>query len=184
MAGCYDSEQQWIIDRIKCVACRGARDAGAAFFDRKWIAQKLHRSVRWVTDNWLKTDNECWTDFGAGRPLALSQESHNIVETGNHKQRKSCREISKQLCRNGGRKSINQQSIAIGSTRVWNLFTSSQSHWKLKLTEKTVSGCATGCLNGTKKTSFTWHHRTSFLFMLFENQISKPTESGLKTWRT
>ena len=110
MAGCYDSEQQWIIDRIKCVAYREARDAGAAFIDRKWIAQKLHRSVRWVTGNWLKTDNECWTDFGAGRPLALSQESHNIVETGNHKQRKSCREISKQILQKCAKKVVQSRS--------------------------------------------------------------------------
>ena len=80
MAGCYDSEQQRIIDRIKCVAYREARDAVAAFIDRKWIAQKLHRSVRWVTDNWLKTINECWTDFGAGRPLVLSQEKLSTAQ--------------------------------------------------------------------------------------------------------
>jgi hypothetical protein len=110
MAGCYDSEQQRIIDRIKCVAYREARDAGAGFIDRQWIAQKLHRSVRWVSDNWLKTENECWTDFGGGRPLQLSQESRNIVESGNHKQRKSCHEISKQILQKRGKK-VDQSTI-------------------------------------------------------------------------
>ena len=68
-----------------CVAFQQARDAGAAFIDRNWIATKLGRSVRWVSDNWNKRPEECFTEFGAGRPLQLSQESKNIVATGNHK---------------------------------------------------------------------------------------------------
>ena len=36
-----DSEQQRVIDRIMCVAFRIARDEGANFINRKWIAKKL-----------------------------------------------------------------------------------------------------------------------------------------------
>ena len=39
MAGTYDSEKQRVIDRIKCIAFREARDAGATFINRKWIAR-------------------------------------------------------------------------------------------------------------------------------------------------
>jgi hypothetical protein len=32
MAGTYDTEEQRIIDRIKCISFRQARHAGAAFY--------------------------------------------------------------------------------------------------------------------------------------------------------
>src|SRR5215469_5340903 len=70
-----DSEQQRVIDRIMCVAFRIARDEGANFINRKWIAKKLGRSPDWVTDNWSKSPEECFTQFGEGRPQQLSQES-------------------------------------------------------------------------------------------------------------
>ncbi len=38
MARTYDNEQQRLVDRIKCIAFREARDAGAAFINRDWIA--------------------------------------------------------------------------------------------------------------------------------------------------
>ncbi len=44
MAGTYDNEQQRIIDRIKCIAFREAKDAGAEFINRKWISEKLGRA--------------------------------------------------------------------------------------------------------------------------------------------
>lgn len=37
MAGTYDNEQQRIADRIKCVAFREARDAGATFIVRSGL---------------------------------------------------------------------------------------------------------------------------------------------------
>src|SRR5215469_13017941 len=103
MAGQYDSEQQRIIDRIKCIAFREARDSGAEFINRNWIAQKLNRSVRWVTDNWNKTADDCFTEFGPGGPLKLSQESKNIIESGNRKQRKSNRQMAAEIFQKRGR---------------------------------------------------------------------------------
>jgi len=97
MAGQYDSEQQRIIDRIKCIAFREARDAGAEFINRNWIAQKLNRSVRWVSDNWNKTADDCFTEFGPGAPLKLSQETKNVIESGNRKQRKSNRKMAAEI---------------------------------------------------------------------------------------
>jgi hypothetical protein len=52
MAGTYDSEQLRISDRIKCIAFREARDTGATFINRQWIAEKTHRSTRFVTEWW------------------------------------------------------------------------------------------------------------------------------------
>jgi len=76
MAGTYDSENQRAINRIMCIAFWQACDTGAAFIDRKWIAEKLSRSACWVLDNWNKTPEECFTEFGAGRPLQPEQRHH------------------------------------------------------------------------------------------------------------
>ncbi len=84
-----DSENCRVIDRIMCVAFRIARDSGAYFINRKWIAKKLGRHPNWVTDNWNKDPEECFTEFGDGRPQQMSQESRNIVLHSSNKQRKS-----------------------------------------------------------------------------------------------
>ncbi len=62
MAGTYDTVQQRIIDRIKCIAFPEAKDSGATFIDRKWIAKKLG-SLNWVTDNWNKSADAAFTHF-------------------------------------------------------------------------------------------------------------------------
>ena len=67
-----DSEKQRQIDRIMAVAFRQARDAGATFINRKWIAGKLDRSMDWVTDNGNRNPEECFTEFGEGRPQHLN----------------------------------------------------------------------------------------------------------------
>lgn len=54
----YDEEQR-VIDGIRANAYREAMEEGATFINRKWIAQKLHRTERWVTDNWKKGYEQC-----------------------------------------------------------------------------------------------------------------------------
>jgi hypothetical protein len=63
MAGTYDTEEQRIIDRIKCIAFREARDAGVAFINRPWISDKVHRSIRFVADWWKKSYYQCFADY-------------------------------------------------------------------------------------------------------------------------
>ncbi len=50
MADTYDTEEQRVIDRIRCIAFREGRDAGGTFIDRNWIAEKVHRSIRFIKD--------------------------------------------------------------------------------------------------------------------------------------
>lgn len=90
-----DSEEQRVVDRIRANAYREAMEAGATFINRKWIANKLHRSARWVTDNWKKGYESCFTEFGEGRPLKLSQESRNIIDECSGKRRRSCSQVAK-----------------------------------------------------------------------------------------
>ena len=79
MAGTYDSENQRIIDRIKCIAFREASDAGATLITRKWIANELHRTEDWVRRHWNNSPEECFTEFHGGRPLQLSRESREMI---------------------------------------------------------------------------------------------------------
>ncbi|CAF2418175.1 unnamed protein product [Rotaria sp. Silwood2] len=91
MAGTYDTEEQRIIDRIKCIAFREARDVGATFINRHWVANKVHRSVQFVTDWWEKPYDQCFADYpNAGRKLKLSQASQDIILKASDRQRKSC----------------------------------------------------------------------------------------------
>ncbi len=50
IAGAYDSEQQRSVDRIKCLAFREVRDAGAKFINRQWIAAKIYPTTRFVSE--------------------------------------------------------------------------------------------------------------------------------------
>ena len=54
-------------------------EEGATFINRNWIAQKLHWSERWVTDNWRKRYEYCFKGFGTRTQEKLSQEGKEIV---------------------------------------------------------------------------------------------------------
>ncbi|CAF4581801.1 unnamed protein product [Rotaria sp. Silwood2] len=80
MAGTYDSEQQRMIDRIKCIVFHEARDAGATFINRQWIADKIHRTTRFVSEWWEKSYDQCFADYSnAGPKLKLSQAAQDII---------------------------------------------------------------------------------------------------------
>ena len=81
---------------------------------KQWLLEKQWRQVqisstenglqknftdppRWVTDNWKKSYDECYTNFSDGPEEVLSQESKEIVEQATGKKRRSCREISKEI---------------------------------------------------------------------------------------
>jgi hypothetical protein len=98
MAGTYDNEEQRIMDRVKCIAFREARDAGAAFITLHWVAEKVHRSIRFVSQWWEKPYDECFADYSAcGRKLKLSEESQNIIIMASGKQRRSSSTVAKEI---------------------------------------------------------------------------------------
>jgi hypothetical protein len=98
MAGAYDTEQQRIIDRIRCIAFREARDAGASFIDREWIAKKIHRTTRFITEWWEKSYDQCYADYSnTGPKLKLSAASQNIILQSSNRQRKSCSIVAKEI---------------------------------------------------------------------------------------
>ncbi|CAF5223300.1 unnamed protein product, partial [Rotaria magnacalcarata] len=74
MAGTYDNEQQRMIDRIKCIAFRGARDVGATFINRQWISDKIHRTTRFITDWWNKSYDQCFADYSNKGCISSSEK--------------------------------------------------------------------------------------------------------------
>ncbi|CAF1218786.1 unnamed protein product [Rotaria sordida] len=98
MAGTYDTEQQRIIDRIKCIAFREARDAVTTFINRQWIADKIHRTTRFGTEWWEKSYDDCFADYSErGRTLKLSDASRNLILSVSGKQRKSIYVMMKEI---------------------------------------------------------------------------------------
>ncbi len=103
MAGLlYDSEEQRFVDRIRCITYREIRDemitsTGGSFITRQWISEKLRRSERWVKQHWNNTIEECYTQFGGGRPHVLSQESKNIITSASGVRGNSSRKIAREI---------------------------------------------------------------------------------------
>ena len=97
-----DSEEQRFIDRIRCVTYREICDemiarTGDSIITRQWISEKLRRSEDWVRRNWNKTIEECYTEFGSGRPQVLTQGSKNIVAAASGVRNSSCRRVAREI---------------------------------------------------------------------------------------
>lgn len=98
MAGAYDTEQERMIDRIKCIAFREVHDAGATFINRQWIAHKIHRTTRFATKWWKKSYEQCFTVYSnTGRKLKLSQASQGIIQRASGLHGKSCSILTKEI---------------------------------------------------------------------------------------
>ncbi|CAF0900670.1 unnamed protein product [Rotaria sordida] len=72
----HDSEEQRFVDRIRCTTYCEISDemiaaTGSSFITRQWISKKLRRSGDWVRRHWNNTIEECYTQFGRGRPQRL-----------------------------------------------------------------------------------------------------------------
>jgi len=61
-----------------------ARDAGAAFITKNWVAVQLKRSAHFIQRNWHRRPHDLQTEFRGSRPLVLSQESRDIVGQSCH----------------------------------------------------------------------------------------------------
>jgi hypothetical protein len=98
MADTYDTEQQGIFDRIKCIAFREAQDGGAIFINRQWIAEKIHLSTRFVTEWWERSYDDCFADYSeCGRNLKLSDAGRNLILNASGKQKRSSYALVKEI---------------------------------------------------------------------------------------
>ena len=110
MAGVLnDSEEQRFLDRIRCITYREIRDemiarTGDSCITRRWISEKLRRSERWVQEHWNKTTEECYTQFGSGRPEILSQDTKDIITSASGIKNSSCRKVRREIFRRTGQR--------------------------------------------------------------------------------
>ena len=81
-----------MIDRIKCITIREARDAGATFINRQWIEEKIHCITRFVSDWQEKSYDQC-----VGAKLKLSKVGQDIIRKASDQQRKSCSFVAKEV---------------------------------------------------------------------------------------
>ncbi len=73
-----DTENQRVIDRIKCIAFRETKDAGADFITKEWIGKKLKRGKTFAQEWWQKSKEDVFKSY-TGRTVSLSQESKEII---------------------------------------------------------------------------------------------------------
>lgn len=93
-----DTEEGRWICRIMSIAFRIAKEQPPATISRSWIANYLHRSESFVTRNWNKDPFACKMDSSAENlPQALSQESKEIIKLSLAKEKKSIRELIKDI---------------------------------------------------------------------------------------
>lgn len=79
-----------MINRIKCIAFREGRDAGATLINRQWIADKIHRTTRFVSDWWEKSYDQCFADYSnTGAKLKLSEAGQDIIRKASDQQKKA-----------------------------------------------------------------------------------------------
>ncbi|CAF3965777.1 unnamed protein product [Rotaria sp. Silwood1] len=87
-----------MVDRIKCIAFREARDAGATFINRQWMADKIHRTTRFVSNWWKKSYGQCFADYSnVGTKLKLSEAGQDIIRKASDQQRRSSSVVRKEI---------------------------------------------------------------------------------------
>lgn len=83
-----DCEGLRVVDRIRANAYREAMDAGAGFITRDWVAHKIGRSARWVTDNWRRGYDNLHTTFGPGAPRKHDLDGLDTPEARRRRRRR------------------------------------------------------------------------------------------------
>ena len=92
----FDCEKSRFVDRIRAIAFREARDAGATSIDRAWVAIKLNRSVSFVAHNWNRNPYEIKmkvVPIGLGN-RQMSDPSKAIIAECAKKRKRSVRQIA------------------------------------------------------------------------------------------
>ena len=81
MAVFGDSEEIRYVDRIRAIAFREARDAGASFITRSWVAAKIKRSERFVSEHWNKDPYDAAMDVSMEKLKRDRTLFHRLLES-------------------------------------------------------------------------------------------------------
>jgi len=92
-----DSEDLRLVDRIRVMTFKEARDAGASFITQSWVANRVKRSIRFVKEHWNGNPYEAKMNVApvgiGGRQF--SDASKELVQHHAGKQKRSVRLMAK-----------------------------------------------------------------------------------------
>lgn len=94
-----DSEERRYIDRIRAITFKEAKDEGANFITRQWVANRLERSETFVKDNWNRDAYNCKMDkrqIGKGGTV-LNEHERRICRMSGGTQGNSIRKLTKRI---------------------------------------------------------------------------------------
>lgn len=94
-----DNEERRYVDRIRAITFKEAKDEGAKFISRLWVADRLHRSETFVKDNWNRDPYECKMDkhqIGKGGTV-LNEHERRICRLSTGTQYNSTRRLAKRI---------------------------------------------------------------------------------------
>ena len=78
------------IDRIRAITFKEAKDEGAKFITKAWVAAKLRRSETFVQDNWSKNPNNCEMDKRLiGKAGVLNEHEKRVIRLSTGKRQNS-----------------------------------------------------------------------------------------------
>ena len=94
-----DTEQRRYIDRIRAITFKQAKDEGANFITRQWVAEKIGRSETFVKENWNRNPYDCeMKKDNIGRSgEVLNEHEKRLIRLSAGKQRKSTRKLTVQI---------------------------------------------------------------------------------------
>ena len=81
----YDTEEKRIIDKIKCIAFRKAKDAGTEFIHRYWVTNEMHMT------NVLLIVQMSVASLNDRKPMINKKICSVVVKWIAEKQKRTCR---------------------------------------------------------------------------------------------
>ena len=99
-----DTEEKRFIDRIRTISFKEAKDNGANFITRQWVAERIGRSEEFVKNNWNRDPYDCKMDKAAigNSGYAINEHQKRIVRLSPGRQRKSTRKLTQQIATAAG----------------------------------------------------------------------------------
>ena len=94
-----DNEKRRNIDRIRAITFKEAKDEGAAFITKQWVANRLQRSETFVQDNWNRNAYNCSMDkerIGKGGTV-MNEHEKRICRLSGGAQGNSVRKVTKRI---------------------------------------------------------------------------------------
>ena len=94
-----ESEKKRHIDRIRAITFKEAKDNGAEFITREWVADRIERSETFVKCNWNRDPYNCEMDkrnIGAAGDV-LNEHEKRLIRTSAGSQGNSVRRLAKRI---------------------------------------------------------------------------------------